>query len=298
MTAVDASARLPAVGGLLDLRRVLAIAGRAPGLVVAIACAWLIVVGAAVTGTNDLLHHHSLIEGGPPLVVALPLFLVGWLVMVTAMMLPVSLPAVVGRSGEEAALIGGPRARAGFLGGYALIWAGFGVATFAGDVVAHRVVDTTPWLAAHAWIIDAGLLVLAGAYQFAPAKRPEPRAVSPSRRRRSVDVYGAGGSLAWPRRPTRAGLRRELVGAHARHVRFRLRRAHPDDRPDRRDAVGDLGARCESGGHGRRRDAAHRGADGAAQPIRLNIILSAIGAKALGRPPGRAAGTSQSSPCP
>ena len=170
MTAVDASARLPAVGGL-DLRRVLAIAGRAPGLVVAIACAWLIVVGAAVTGTNDLLHHHSLIEGGPPLVVALPLFLVGWLVMVTAMMLPVSLPAVVGRSGEEAALIGGPRARAGFLGGYALIWAGFGVATFAGDVVVHRVVDTTPWLAAHAWIIDAGLLVLAGAYQFAPAKR-------------------------------------------------------------------------------------------------------------------------------
>jgi hypothetical protein len=41
-----------------------------------IAGAWLIAVVAQATGNAALLHHHALIESGPPLWVAVPIFLV------------------------------------------------------------------------------------------------------------------------------------------------------------------------------------------------------------------------------
>ena len=47
----------------------------------------------------------------------------------------------------------------------------FGLVAFVGDVVLHRVVDATPWLAPRPWLVEAGVLVLAGAYQSTPLKR-------------------------------------------------------------------------------------------------------------------------------
>jgi predicted metal-binding membrane protein len=49
-------------------------------------------------------------------------------------------------------------------------WTAFGLAAFLGDFGLHHVVDATPWLAEHPWLIQAGAFALAGAYQFTPWK--------------------------------------------------------------------------------------------------------------------------------
>jgi predicted metal-binding membrane protein len=138
---------------------------RPPGVVVSlIAGAWIIALAAQWSGSAILLHHHTLIEGGPALWLAVPFFLLGWQVMIGAMMLPASLPTIrlveteVGSRGE-------------FLGVFALVWTAFGLAAFAGDFTLHKIVDATPWLAARPWVIEGGVLGLAGAYQFIPFKR-------------------------------------------------------------------------------------------------------------------------------
>lgn len=136
-----------------------------------IAGSWVIVLVAQATGTAAALHHHALIEGGPPLWVAIPLFLVAWQVMVVAMMLPASLPTIRVVEAAMRMLDRPRRARAAFLGAFAVSWAVFGLLAFTGDFVLHHVVDTTPWLAARPWLIEAGILAVAGAYQFVPLKR-------------------------------------------------------------------------------------------------------------------------------
>jgi predicted metal-binding membrane protein len=136
----------------------------------AIAGAWLLLAGAQLTGTSDLLHHHALIEHGPALWIALPVFVVAWLVMVVAMMLPASLPAI----GSHLAAVGVARPAmplASFLAPYALVWAAFGVAMFLGDTVVHRLLHAAPWLEARTWFIDAAVLGFSGVYQLLPIKR-------------------------------------------------------------------------------------------------------------------------------
>lgn len=160
----------------LGLRGLGVAAGRVPAVAVAVAGAWLLLAGSQLTGTSGLLHHHALIEHGPALWIALPAFAVAWLVMVAAMMLPASLPAIAAHLATVArsSFDGGAQASlplAKFLAPYALVWAAFGVAVFLGDTVVHRVVDATPWLEARTWLIDAAVLGFAGLYQFTPIKR-------------------------------------------------------------------------------------------------------------------------------
>ena len=126
--------------------------------------AWLAAALAQWSGEAALLHHHTLIEHGPPLWVAVPLFLVGWQVMVAAMMLPASLTTI--RVVDAA--IGH---RATFLVAFAAIWTAFGLFAFAGDFALHQIVDATPWLAARPWLIETGVLGMAGAYQLSAFKR-------------------------------------------------------------------------------------------------------------------------------
>ena len=142
-----------------------------PMLRVAIAGAWLIVLAAQSTGNAALVHHHALIEGGPPLWMAVPIFLVSWQVMIAAMMLPASLPSIGVFNGGAARLARPRRALVAFLGSYALLWTAFGLLAFVGDVVLHHLVDATPWLTARPWLIEASVLAFAGAYQVAPLKR-------------------------------------------------------------------------------------------------------------------------------
>src|SRR5512141_3106480 len=92
--------------------------------------------------------------------------------MVAAMMLPASLPAIRAVCGlPSGSQRRGGRRTASFLAVYAIGWSLFGLAAFFGDVVMHRTVDATPWLTAHAWVIELGVLVVAGVWQLLPLKR-------------------------------------------------------------------------------------------------------------------------------
>lgn len=123
-----------------------------------------------MTGAASLLHHDGLIEDGPAVWIALPAFLLAWQVMVVAMMLPSSLP-LVRLFAKASARQPRPRAAmAGFLAGYALIWTAFGALAFGFDIALHAVVGESPWLQDHQWILAAGVLVAAGAFQFSSLK--------------------------------------------------------------------------------------------------------------------------------
>jgi predicted metal-binding membrane protein len=94
-----------------------------------------------------------------------------------------------------------------FLGAFAAVWAVFGLAAFFGDFVLHHVVDATPWLAAHPWLVQVGSFALAGAYQFTPLKH---RWLAACRQPMTNELVGADGTVG-----LRAGLAHALdcVGA-------------------------------------------------------------------------------------
>lgn len=139
-------------------------------VVALVAIAWALTLLGASWGAASALHHHTLIKDGPPLWIGIPIFLIAWLVMVAAMMLPASVPAI--RAMASHSRTGHPmKALAGFLGAYALVWAVFGLFAFAGDIVLHGIVDRTPWLFMRPWIIGASVLGIAGLFELSAFKQ-------------------------------------------------------------------------------------------------------------------------------
>ena len=141
-----------------------------PLVLVTIATAWCLAIGVQYGGIAQVIHHDSLIEGGLPLAAALALFLLAWQAMIAAMMLPSSLPLIVLFERTSAAVPDRGQVRAAFLGGYTAVWSLFGVAAFLSDAGLHRLVDASPWLAAHPNVIAGTTLTLAGAFQFSSLK--------------------------------------------------------------------------------------------------------------------------------
>jgi len=114
------------------------------------------------------LRHDSPAGLGTPL--ELGLFVVGWALMIVAMMLPTVIPLLA----TFRALVNGRR-RPGLLVGLAIVgyvvtWAAFGLVAWVGDRGVHAAVDAVPWLAANPRMILAATLVSAGAYQFSTLK--------------------------------------------------------------------------------------------------------------------------------
>lgn len=153
------------------MRAIAVVPARLPVVPMAIGGAWLLAVVAQVTGNAALLHHHALIEGGPPLWIATPIFLLAWQVMIAAMMLPASVPAIRVFNLGTVVASRPRRDLTAFLGSYAVVWTIFGLMAFIGDVVLHHIVDAAPWLAARPWLIEASVVAFAGVYQLTPMKR-------------------------------------------------------------------------------------------------------------------------------
>ena len=139
-------------------------------VLLAIAVGWALAVVAQLTGEAHALHHDSLIEHGPPIWVAILLFLVAWQAMVAAMMLPSSLPLIRMFEAVSAKQEHPRRARAAFLGGYAVVWTAFGALAFLGDDALHHTVDAVPWLSEREWVIGGSVLLFAGLFQFSDLK--------------------------------------------------------------------------------------------------------------------------------
>lgn len=101
-------------------------------------------------------------------------FLIIWVVMMVAMMIPATAPMLLALAQvqRERRRGGGAWApRWVFAGAYLLIWTLFGVLAYIGALAVDAVAQHVPWLMLHAARIGGGLLVLAGLYQFTPLKR-------------------------------------------------------------------------------------------------------------------------------
>jgi predicted metal-binding membrane protein len=97
-------------------------------------------------------------------------FVAGWTLMITAMMLPTSLPLVMLFHSVTAQRRDRVRLVALLVAGYIGIWAAFGAALHLGDELLHELTARIAWLGANSWVIGAGTLLLAGIYQFTPFK--------------------------------------------------------------------------------------------------------------------------------
>ena len=104
--------------------------------------------------------------------IVLPILLYagGWLLMLIAMMLPTTLPLLR----RFQLMVSARQDRVGLMGllvaGYLLMWVIFGVAAHGLDLALHSVVGHAAWLASHAWLVGATVLLTAGAFQFSALK--------------------------------------------------------------------------------------------------------------------------------
>jgi predicted metal-binding membrane protein len=139
------------------------------------------------------LDHRLVGPDGMQAPIGTALFVIGWTVMVTAMMLPTAVPMfdafdrVVHRRPERRRLLA--ILAAGFVGvwalcGYMLIWA---------DLAVHSLVGRWDVVADRAELVGAGLLIVAGLYQFSDLKR---RCLTQCRSPRSLIVPRWSGSRA------------------------------------------------------------------------------------------------------
>lgn len=141
-----------------------------------VATAWVVAVVAALTGQRFLIDHHYLLEeSGLPWPLAASVFLIGWQVMIAAMMALTSIPfarvALTDLQVDNLSVGHSRGSLAIFFAAFASVWTMFGALAFSGDTMIHRAVDVWPWLAAHSYLIGATTLALAGLYQFSAWKR-------------------------------------------------------------------------------------------------------------------------------
>ncbi len=136
-----------------------------------IALAWLVLVIWGQSPYGRFLRHESLADtslaDGPLLALA---FVAGWTLMTVAMMLPTSLPLVTLFRGLVRRRADRRRLVLLLLAGYLGVWTLFGVLVHLADLGLHQVVARIDWLAANAWVIGAGTILLAGIYQYTPLK--------------------------------------------------------------------------------------------------------------------------------
>ena len=88
----------------------------------------------------------------------------------TVAMLPTSLPLVALFYAFCSARADRLRLAVVLVGGYVAVWTAFGLAVHLGDRNVHELVHRSAWLEANAWVIGAGTVLLAGAYQFSALK--------------------------------------------------------------------------------------------------------------------------------
>jgi predicted metal-binding membrane protein len=132
----------------------------------AIVAGWGATMAASLAGWRHVAGHDHVIEGGGSWLVGVLVFVAGWQVMVTAMMLPSSLPAIRWFQSLEG-VVEAPHLRTGaFLAGYAGIWTVVGLGALAGDVLVHEASHQLGWLATRPWTIAAGALLVAGTVQL------------------------------------------------------------------------------------------------------------------------------------
>jgi len=109
------------------------------------------------------------LPAGPVVLPAL-LYVLGWLLMSAAMMLPTTFPLL----GIFARLTAGRSDRGSLMTlvilAYLLVWALFGLVVHGLDLALHTAVAAIPWLTFNGWIVGVAVLGIAGVFQFSALK--------------------------------------------------------------------------------------------------------------------------------
>lgn len=134
-----------------------------------VALAWLALWLSDRSDHHGFLHYlHDLnaFDSGAFMLV----FVTGWTVMVIAMMLPTSLPLIsifrsITRGREDRNLLVSL-----LITGYLTVWTLFGIIVCFGGRALREGVGQSSWLEANMWVLGAGVLMLAGLYQFTSLK--------------------------------------------------------------------------------------------------------------------------------
>lgn len=140
-------------------------------LVTLIALAWLALWAWDRSPYGRFLSHDGLTHSAVTSDGALALiFVAGWTLMIVAMMLPTSLPLItlfhrLTRQRPHQSLLVGL-----LILGYFGIWVPFGLLAHAADATLHALIEHYGWLSGRTWMLGAGVLFLAGVYQFTPLK--------------------------------------------------------------------------------------------------------------------------------
>ncbi|MDR5741509.1 MULTISPECIES: DUF2182 domain-containing protein [unclassified Caballeronia] len=93
-----------------------------------------------------------------------------WLLMIAAMMLPTIFPLLTSFRRLTAARSDRRALFALLVSGYASAWALFGLVAHGLDAALHRLAESAPVITLYAWLLGAGVVGLAGAYQFTRIK--------------------------------------------------------------------------------------------------------------------------------
>ena len=135
---------------------------------VLIVSAWVALIAWQGSPYAELLGHEALADHHISFVGHLSTFLLSWLLMTVAMMLPASLPLLAQTQ----------RNRAGdtwfflvMLAGYLSTWVLFGLLAFLGDNALHEMTEPGAPLATASDFIAPAILLAAGVYQLTPFKR-------------------------------------------------------------------------------------------------------------------------------
>ena len=152
------------------------------GLVAALsAIAWLALAAWSSSPYGRYLEHGGWTDEGPfgalcrsipqgALIVPALAYALAWLLMITAMMLPTTLPLlgifsrVVAARPDAGALLGR------VVAGYAIAWLGFGLLAHGADSLLHAAAAQVGWFAGRSWVVGAAVLAGAGAFQFSALK--------------------------------------------------------------------------------------------------------------------------------
>jgi predicted metal-binding membrane protein len=121
------------------------------------------------------LHHGQLgaigIDGSMGAVfLPVALYLIGWTLMTAAMMLPTTVPLLEIFRRLTRRRLDRSQLMAGVITGYLGVWLAFGIAAHLADWLLHQVVEHSPWLESNGWVVGAGILLLAGGFQFSRLK--------------------------------------------------------------------------------------------------------------------------------
>jgi predicted metal-binding membrane protein len=152
---------------LLDHRTSSPTRARRPGVALwalAAAC-WVVLLVAALGSDAAQSHQHSAGRS------ALPVLAGSWLLMIGAMMLPTTVPMVRMYLVVSARQPRPGAARAAFFGGYVAVWAAFGLLALTGAMGLRAAADAVPALDVGPRATLAGVLALAGGFQFSKLKR-------------------------------------------------------------------------------------------------------------------------------